>query len=316
MHTKSITWLTVFLLIALLGITLTARGPIALIEARWLRTIDGDTIVVEFEGRQEKIRYVSVNAPGRKACLDEEARLANDKLIREKTLWLELEIDPLSGEYKRTPYPYQEILAHVFLAPVQTPSASVAVLLVAQGLARLYVKYPHDTKIREGQDFDVRYADWIIAAQIEAARERRGWWGECDPYRDSDLVIAAIRQWTDETVYIVNRGTEKIDLAAARWKLTSDPQQDQTLDFRCFVTTLILPPGWILRVHSGPIATGRGGEHHIQEDERTIDWYWRGCEMWRNRRSKSGDEAWLILFRPGKEPQKMYHYSLSGSAWE
>ncbi|MCD5417546.1 thermonuclease family protein [Candidatus Bipolaricaulota bacterium] len=310
MHTKSITWLTVFLLIALLGITLTARESTALIEARGLWAIDGDTIMVEIpdHGRQE-IRYIAINAPALAGALGEQAHAANEELIGGKTIWLEL--DPTEEGYRQDRD--GRLLAHVFLEPVQTPLTSVAVLLVAQGLARLDVWDPINREIKADNDFNVRYADWIIAAQIEAARERRGWWKEEDMYHDSDLVIAAIKQWTDETVYIVNRGTEEIDFAAG-WKLTSDPQQAQTLDFSRFAATLILPPGWVLRIHSGPIAKDRRGEYQIQEDEQTIDWYWTGRKIWRNK----GDEAWLILSRPGEELQKMYHYSypLSGPAWE
>jgi hypothetical protein len=246
-----------------------------------------------------------VNAPRNDVCLGEKAKLVNDQLIKGKVIWLELDLQ--DGEYRRV---RKRLLSHVFLEPVQTPSTSVSVILVSQGLARLDVIDPHDREILEGKDFDVRYADWIIEAQIKAARDRMGWWGECDPYRDSDLVIAAIKQWGDEeTVYIANRGAEEIDLAAG-WKLTSDPQQ--TLDFSRFATPLILPPGWVLRVFSGPIATGRGGEYHIQEDERTIDCYWTGRKIWRS----NSDEAWLILSRPGEEPQKIYYYSYPLNDWD
>ena len=298
-----------FYLVALLLVFgLTAQAAGSLIEARGLWAIDGDTIMVEFEGQREEVRYVSVNAPRRDACLGEEAWLANDQLINGKVLWLEF--DPLNGEYRRDRN--RRLLAHVFLSPVQTPSASVAVLLVAQGFARLDVRDPHDTGIRANKDFDVRYADWITAAQKEAAVARRGWWGECDPYRDSGLVIAAIKQWTDETVYIVNRSEEEINLAAG-WKLTSDPQQTQTLDFSRFTPTLILPPGWVLRIHSGPIAKDRGGEHQIQEDSQAIDWYWSGHKIWRNRR---GDEAELILARPGEESRVIYRYHYPLHEWD
>ena len=296
-----------YLVMLLLVFGLTTQGAGSLIEVRGLWAIDGDTILVEFGGRREEVRYVSMNAPRSDACLGEEARLANDQLIKGEALWLDLDLQ--DGEYRRDRN--RRLLAHVFLEPVQTPSASVSVLLVAQGLARLDVWDPHDGGILAGQDFDVRYANWIIAVQTEAAMAWRGWWGACDPYRDSDLVIAAIKQWTDETVYIVNRGAEEIDLAAG-WTLTSDPQQTQTLDFSCFATTLILPPGWVLRIHSGPIATGRGGEYHTQEDERTIDCYWIGRKIWRN----DGDEAWLILSHPEEEPRKLYYYSYQLRDWD
>jgi len=291
----------------LLAIGLTPHGSGALIEATGLWAIDGDTIMVELRGRREEIRYASVNAPRNNACLGEEARLANERLIKGKPLWLEF--DPQDGEYRRDRN--RRLLAHVFLDPVQTPSASVAVLLVSQGLARLDVENPHDGNIGARQDFDVRYADWIAAAQIEAATARRGWWGECDPYRDSELVIAVIEQWTDETVYIVNRGDEELDLAVG-WRLTSDPPRTQTLDFSRFTQTLVLPPGWVLRVHSGPIARRRGREYHIRRDERAIDWYWTGHKIWRS----ASDIAELIVVDPGKEPRTVYRYEYPLRDWD
>lgn len=63
-----------FYLVALLLVFgLTAQAAGSLIEARGLWAIDGDTIMVEFEGQREEVRYVSVNAPRRDACLGEEA---------------------------------------------------------------------------------------------------------------------------------------------------------------------------------------------------------------------------------------------------
>ncbi len=294
----------VMLLLAVVG--LTTQGAGSLIEVQGLWAIDGDTIMVEFEWGREEIRYVSVNAPRNGACLGAEASLANDQLIRGKTLWLEL--DSLNGEYRRDRN--RRLLAHIFLAPVQTPSASVSVLLVAQGLARLDVRDPIDREIREGKDFDVRYADWIIAVQTEAATAWRGWWGECDPYQDSDLVIAAIKQWTDETVYIVNRGAEPINLAEG-WSL-KDRKNNKLIFAERLIGECLLPPGGILRVHSGPIATGRGGEH-TPCGEAEIDWYWTGGKIWDNR---GDEEAWLRKSEVGEEPQTIYYYSYPLGDWD
>jgi endonuclease YncB( thermonuclease family) len=159
-----------YLAMLLLGLAL-VYGSGLLKEATGLWAIDGDTIMVELEGRREGVRYVSVNAPGLDDCLGEEAKVANDGLIRGEAVWLEL--DPQDGGYRRDRN--QRLLAWVSLEPVQTPSASVSVLLAAQGFGRLDVREPNDSKIQEGKDFDVQYADLVIAAQMEAARARRGW---------------------------------------------------------------------------------------------------------------------------------------------
>jgi endonuclease YncB( thermonuclease family)/outer membrane murein-binding lipoprotein Lpp len=288
-----------------LAVGLTTQETGALIEVRGLWAIDGDTILVEFEGRREKVRYASVNALKHDApCLGEETRLANDQLIKGEALWLDLDFQ--DGKYRRDLY--QRLLAHVFLAPVQTPSASVSVLLVAQGLARLDVRDPHDREILEGKDFDVRYADWIVEAQVKAARARVGWWGVCDSYRDSDLVIAAIKQWTDETVYIVNRGTEPIDLEEG-WSL-ADPKR-QLIFAEFLPSACLLPPGGVLRVHSGPVCTGRKGDHTLC-NESVIDWCWIGNCVW----DKSGDEAWLRKSDAGEESQTIYYYLYPLNDWD
>lgn len=270
--------------LVLLTGALTLYAAEDLVEARGLWAIDGDTIMVELaDGEREQVRLISVNAPELAACLGEEAQKASEAKILGQTIWLEL--DPEQGMDRRDRN--GRLLAHIFLEPVQTPSAHLGTCLAEQGLARLDVRDSKDTWPEDY--FDVRYASGIIAAQLEAAQGRRGWWGKCDPYRDSNLVIAAIKQWGDETLYVVNCGTEPADLADG-WKLASDPVETQTLEFGRYAQGLLLPPGWVLRVHSGPVSTGRSGEYSINEDENAIDWYWTGHKVWRN----DGDEAWLI----------------------
>lgn len=286
--------------LAWLAVAMTAYGTEALVEARGLWAIDGDTIMVELaDGSREQVRIISVSAPGLAACLGDKAQTASEALIKGRTIWLEL--DPESGMDRRD---RNRLLAHVFLEPVQTPSAHLGTRLAEQGLAKLDVRDPRDEWPED--HFDIRYVSWIIAAQVEAAKRKSGWWGECDPYRDSDLVIAAIKQWgSDETVYVVNRGLV-VDLAQ-EWKLASDPKEAQTLEFSRYGQELVLPPGWVLRVHSGPIAKSQGGKYHIRADEQTIDCYWIGRKIWRN----GGDAAWLIW-----NNQTRYHYSYPLKEWD
>lgn len=254
------------------------------VEVRGLWALDGDTIMVELaDGGREQVRLISVNAPELAGCLGDEAQKASESLIKGKTIWLEL--DPEQGMDRRDRN--GRLLAYVFLEPMQSPSAHLGTRLAEQGLARLDVRDPRDNWPED--HFDVRYVSWSIAAELSAAQGRRGWWGKCDPYWDSALVIVAIKQWGDETVYVVNRSPDPIDLAQG-WKLASDPKESQTLEFDRHVQKLVLPPGWVLRVHSGPISTDRGGEYLVSEDEKAIDWYWTGHKVWRN----DDDEAELI----------------------
>jgi len=197
------------------------------------------------------------------------------------------------------------VLAHVFLSPTVSQTSSVSALLVAEGLARLDVFNPSDTAIRNGDDFSVRYTDLIISAQIEAVKGRRGWWGECDGYPGSDLKIAAVKQWSDdEIVYILNRGKRPIDLAAG-WTLTDSSASDRnSLDLSEHITgTCLLPPGGIMRVHSGSIATGRGDEH-TPCDQQAIDFYWTGRRIW----NQDKDEA--RLYSPDGRLANVYTYPL------
>jgi len=294
----------VALLVVLAFSVIVIAGQADLKEVTGMSAHDGDTISVYFDGEKQDVRYASINTPGfRKGdCFAEEAKQRNEELIKGQHLWLEL--DPTDDGYRRA---QGRLLAHVFLSPERTQTSSVEVLLVAGGYARLDVRDPNDTAIRNGQDFDVRYADWITAVQTEAAKTRRGWWGECDDYVDSEVIITVIKQWSDdEIVYIVNRGSESIDLAAG-WKLwdetgkEGDEDSGNRLDFSDeLVGKCLLPPGGLLRVHSGSVAKGIGGEH-TPCNELEMDFYWTGDNIW----DQGKDEAYLY----DPDGNLVYHYS-------
>ncbi|MEA3239937.1 MAG: lamin tail domain-containing protein [Candidatus Bipolaricaulota bacterium] len=266
-----------------------------------IRAEDGDTILVQLpDGTRQDVRYESINAPGLDQCLGEEASKFNGKLIKGRKLWLDRH--PIKGGYEMA---QNRLVAHVFLSPTLTQTSSVAALLVAAGLARLDVFYPNDTAIRNGDDFSVRYTDLIIPAQIDAAKSRHGLWGECDSYAESNLMIAAIKQWSDdEVVYILNRGQQPIDLAAG-WILTDASGSDRnTLDLSDhLIESCPLPPGGIMRLHSGSIATGKGDEHTAC-GQQTIDFYWTGYRIW----NQDKDEA--RLYSPDGELIDVYAYPL------
>ncbi|MCR4404753.1 MAG: lamin tail domain-containing protein [Candidatus Acetothermia bacterium] len=273
--------------------------PVELQQVRGVSARDGDTIVAELhDGGRGEVRYASINAPGLGQCLGPEAKQCNEALT--KDLWLEL--DPTDGGYQEV---RDRLLAHVFLRLERSQTSSIEVQLVAEGCARLDVIDPNDTQLSQEKDFDVRYADWLVAAQLEAARSRNGWWGQCDDYGDSEVMIAAIKQWSDdEVVYILNRGDEEVDLEAG-WKLSDGSGSPRnTLDFgQELAGQCILPAGGLLRVHSGPVSTGRGGEHTAC-GEQIIDFHWTGHKIWDNGK----DEAWL--YRPDGTVAYRYSYPL------
>jgi len=269
---------------------------------------DGDTIKAHFlDGSSVLIRYAAVNTPGLSQTLGETAWEFNKKLINnaQDAGNLIIELKP-SDEDNNGEDRDNRPLAHVFVGGERSAEDNVEVRLVAKGYARLDVREPNDKKIANGDDFDVRYAEDLIVAQIEAAMARRGWWGEDDEYADSDLIIAAIKQWSDdEIVYIINRGSEAVNLTDG-WLLEDDAGQQ--LFFRNF-PDCVLPPGGLLRVHSGSVATGRGGEHTTY-GESEVDFYWTGNHIW----DQDGDDG--TLYDPNAEDVVYsYTYPLKADYW-
>jgi len=275
---------------------------------------DGDTIKAYLsDGNSFLIRYAAVNAPARSQTLGVTAFEFNKELIQNAQAAGNLIVDlqPTDEDNNGEDH-YGRPLAHVFVGREGNVEDNVEVRLLAKGYARLDVRNPCDKDIANGQDFDVRYAEDLITAQIEAAMARRGWWGENDEYADSDLIIAAIKQWSDdEIVYIINRGSEPVNLAA-EWKLTDGSGSERnTLIFSDYlIGECFLPPGGLLRIHSGSVATGRRGEHiHCGESE--VDFYWAAYEIW----DQEGDRG--FLYGPNSATVAYsYIYPLAGDYWE
>ena len=272
-----------------------------LLPVQGIRAKDGDTILVQLpDGTRQDVRYASINAPGLDQCLGKDASEFNDVLIKGENLWLDRH--PIKDGYEMA---QDRLVAHVFLAPTITQTSSVSALLVAAGLARLDVFHPNDTAIRNEDDFSVRYTDFIIPAQIDAARNRRGLWEECDDYAESDLIIAVVTQWSDdEIVYLLNRGEQPIDLAQT-WILKDRSNSDRNVlnlsDH--LIGECLLPPGGVLHIHSGSVATGRGGEHTACNNQ-AIDFYWTGYRIW----DQDKDEA--RLYSPDGDLVNTYAYPL------
>ena len=196
----------------------------ALQKATVLEVQDGDTIDVRFEdGRREPIRYVEVSAPELNECFGPEAKGANEQLVLQKEVWLEM--NPL-GDARFQQDRGGRILAYVWRDPETTDL--IHVRLAKSGHLGLDPREVKDRDVRDNPSFfPVRYAEQIIAAQIAAAGQRLGWWGNCDPYRSSDLAIALIKFWGDEEIaYIVNRGNQPIDIGQG-WEIRDSTDCNQ-----------------------------------------------------------------------------------------
>ncbi len=135
--------------------------PPGAVAAPVVRVVDGDTIVVRLDGRQQRVRYTGVNTPEsvdpRRAvqCFGKEAAARNRALVEGKTVWLEKDVSETDQ--------YGRLLRYVWV-----DGALVNAELVREGYARA-VTYPPD----------VRYAERFRALEREAREARRGLWGGC-----------------------------------------------------------------------------------------------------------------------------------------
>ena len=124
------------------------------VPARVVRVIDGDTIVVEIEGKTYSLRYIGIDAPESAGeWLANEATAANRDLVGGKTVYLEMDTSEVDV--------YDRLLRYVYLADGTFVNAE----LVRLGYARA-VAYEPDTARQ----------DELRAAEEEARAQGRGLW--------------------------------------------------------------------------------------------------------------------------------------------
>jgi endonuclease YncB( thermonuclease family) len=120
-----------------------------------LSVTDGDTLRVEYQGREERIRMLRINTPERGAPGSKQASERLRKLVQGGIIGLEFET-PAQEERDS----YKRLLAYVFVG-----DTNVNVELVRQGWSRFYDRHG------EG-----KYAEAFRAAEREAREARRGIW--------------------------------------------------------------------------------------------------------------------------------------------
>jgi len=164
--------LIIFALMALAGDELSVRisePPLGTQEARSLvtipapvkysegfataiRTIDGDTIVIDINGTQEKVRLIGVDTPEavdpRKPvqCFGKEASVFTKNLLEGKRV--RLEADPSQGDRDK----YGRLLRYVFLSD----DTFVNKEIIAQGYGHEYTyraPYQHQTDFKTAERF-------------------------------------------------------------------------------------------------------------------------------------------------------------------
>ncbi|HEX6781608.1 MAG TPA: thermonuclease family protein [Solirubrobacterales bacterium] len=125
------------------------------------RVVDGDTVEVLLDGREEDVRYIGVDTPETVKegtpveCFGPQASAFNHALVEHRRVRLVFD-EELRDVYGR-------LLAYVYLG-----DRFVSAELVQRGLARTLTIPPDD-----------RFADRLKRLEIAAARAGRGLWGAC-----------------------------------------------------------------------------------------------------------------------------------------
>jgi micrococcal nuclease len=157
--------MVVLVLLAACGTERSApSAPAAPGAARVVRPVDGDTVVVEIDGREERVRLIGIDTPESVAperpveCFGPEAKARTAALLPAGTA-VRLERDVEARDK------YDRLLAYVFRAE---DDLLVNLVLVEEGYAES-VAYPPNVA-RQGE---------LDAAEVAARRTGRGLWPAC-----------------------------------------------------------------------------------------------------------------------------------------
>lgn len=122
-----------------------------------VRVVDGDTLILRVEGKQESVRIVGINAPEVKthACYADLATRRLKELTSSGAITVRAKLDGNRDVFGR-------LLRYVYVN-----DEDVGLRLVAEGLALSYEKYPHpELAVYEAQE-------------AQAHAQRVGLWGTC-----------------------------------------------------------------------------------------------------------------------------------------
>jgi len=130
-----------------------------------IRVVDGDTIVIKYGGKYEKVRLLCVNTPEsvhpdkkQNIPMGKIASRYTQKKVTGKYVDLEFEVNRLRGNYGR-------LLAYVFI-----DGQNLNLDLVRQGLSPYYTKYGKSQ----------RYDSEFRLAEKQARKEKINIWGDPD----------------------------------------------------------------------------------------------------------------------------------------
>jgi micrococcal nuclease len=146
----------------------TVTLPDGLTQALVTNVVDGDTIDVEIEGVEYRLRYIGIDTPETVdprrpvGCLGPEASAYNRQLVEGRTVGLEKDVSETDQ--------FGRLLRYVWLPAEATPSGQaemVNAVLVREGYAQASTYPP-----------DVKHQDLFLQLQSEARLARRGLWGD------------------------------------------------------------------------------------------------------------------------------------------
>ncbi|PID15844.1 thermonuclease [Sporosarcina sp. P34] len=131
-----------------------------LIPVELVKTIDGDTIKIMFEGKEENVRYLLIDTPETnhprlgKQPYGQQAKVRNQELLQKGHLEIEFDV---GGKYDK----YGRLLAYIYI-----DGKSVQEQLLKEGLARVAYVYPPNT----------RHLDAFEKAEQQAKKSGIGIW--------------------------------------------------------------------------------------------------------------------------------------------
>ncbi|MBC7263620.1 MAG: thermonuclease family protein [Chloroflexi bacterium] len=117
-----------------------------------VRVVDGDTIIVNIDGREYTVRYLGIDAPALDAPFGEEARRINAELLGQRTIRLESDVSDTDKEGR--------LLRYVWAGGLMVNAE-----LVQRGYARVNPRPP-----------DIKYEKELFQRQTWANSAKRGIW--------------------------------------------------------------------------------------------------------------------------------------------
>ncbi|MEO0230580.1 MAG: thermonuclease family protein [candidate division WOR-3 bacterium] len=148
------------------------------------RVIDGDTIVVLLNGREEKVRLIGIDTPERGRPYFEEATKKTAELVLGKKVRLEKDVSERDK--------YGRLLRYVYVGSIFLNAE-----LVRQGYAMVYTYPP-----------DVKYSEYFLKLQQEARIKKRGLWGETGSTNSSGKA---------ETYYVASARSDVFHRPDCQW---------------------------------------------------------------------------------------------------